>query len=308
VTDPLEHIIQIEHLSKSYGDVQAVKDISFFVEKGKLFAFLGPNGAGKSTTINMICTFLKPNSGTVQVNGYTLGKDDDRIRQSIGVVFQDGLLDNLLTVEENLYVRGSLYGLTGKALKIAVRQAIAAVSIESFASRRYGKLSGGQRRRSDIARALVTRPQILFLDEPTTGLDPHTRRAVWDTILNLQKTSGMTVFLTTHYMEEADGADYVIVIDDGEIAAKGTPTELCEKYAQDKLSLHGADMEKIRAYLNGRGVAFSQVADNLIVPLRDTFEALPLVEGCREYLKGFEVTVGSMDDAFLGITGKELRE
>ncbi|MFH1512379.1 MAG: ABC transporter ATP-binding protein [Bacillota bacterium] len=304
----MDHIIQIDHLSKSYGNVQAVKDISFFVEKGKLFAFLGPNGAGKSTTINMICTFLKPNAGAVQVNGYTLGKQDDGIRQSIGVVFQDGLLDNLLTVEENLYVRGSLYGLTGNALRDAVKHAIAAVSIESFAGRRYGKLSGGQRRRSDIARALVTQPQILFLDEPTTGLDPHTRRAVWDTILNLQKTTGMTVFLTTHYMEEADGADYVIVIDDGRIAAKGTPTELCERYAHDKLYLHCADMDKVKECLSARNVAYTQVAGNLIVGIANTFEALPLVEGCREYLKGFEVTVGSMDDAFLGITGKELRE
>ena len=303
-----DHIIQIDHLSKSYGDVQAVKDISFFVEKGKLFAFLGPNGAGKSTTINIICTFLKPNAGTVLVNGFSLGKQDDGIRQSIGVVFQDGLLDNLLTVEENLYVRGALYGLSGKALKDAVNQAIEAVSIESFAKRRYGKLSGGQRRRSDIARALITQPEILFLDEPTTGLDPHTRRAVWDTILDLQKTTGMTVFLTTHYMEEADGADYVIVIDDGRIAAKGTPTELSEKYAQDKLYLNPIDMDKVKAYLKEKKVKYSRVADNLIVPINDPFEALPLVEGCRDLLKGFEVTVGSMDDAFIGITGKELRE
>ncbi len=303
-----EHIIQIDHLSKSYGDVQAVKDISFFVEKGKLFAFLGPNGAGKSTTINIICTFLKPNGGEVRVNGFTLGRQDNEIRQSIGVVFQDGLLDNLLTVEENLYVRGSLYGLTGKALKDAVGQAIASVNIESFVARRYGKLSGGQRRRADIARALVTRPQILFLDEPTTGLDPHTRRAVWDTILNLQKTTGMTVFLTTHYMEEADGADYVIVIDDGRIAAKGTPTELCEKYAQDKLILSCSDMGKVREYLDAKNANYTQVADNLVVGIGNPFEALPLVEGCREYLRTFQVTVGSMDDAFLGITGKELRE
>ena len=256
----------------------------------------------------MICTFLKPNAGTVHVNGFTLGKDDDGIRQSIGVVFQDGVLDNLLTVEENLYMRGSLYGLTGKALKDAVRQAIESVGIEGFASRRYGKLSGGQRRRSDIARALVTRPQILFLDEPTTGLDPHTRRAVWDTIQSLQKSAGMTVFLTTHYMEEADSADYVIVIDDGRIAAKGTPTALCQEYAQDKVLLNCADMDKVKAYLNEKKIEFTRVADNLIVGIGNTFEALPIVEGCREYLKGFEVTVGSMDDAFLGITGKELRE
>ena len=304
----MEQIIQVENLSKSYGDVRAVKGISFFVEQGKLFAFLGPNGAGKSTTINMICTFLKPNAGSVTVNGYVLGKEDDGIRNSIGVVFQDGLLDNFLTVRENLCVRGSLYGLSGKALKNAVQNAISAVSIESFADRRYGKLSGGQRRRADIARALVTRPEILFLDEPTTGLDPHTRRAVWDTILNLQKTTGMTVFLTTHYMEEADGADYVIVIDDGKIAAKGTPTELCETYAQDKLLLHCADMDKVKAYLKEQKIEYTQVADNLIIGIGDSFEALPVVEGCREHLKGFEVTVGSMDDAFLGITGKELRE
>ncbi len=304
----MDHIIQVDHLSKNYGDVQAVKDISFFVEKGKLFAFLGPNGAGKSTTINMICTFLQPNGGSVQVNGFTLGKQDDGIRNSIGVVFQDGLLDNLLTIEENYYVRGALYGLSGKTLKDAVTQAIQAVSIESIADRRYGKLSGGQRRRADIGRALITQPEILFLDEPTTGLDPHTRRAVWDTILNLQKTTGMTVFLTTHYMEEADGADYVIVIDDGKIAAKGTPTELSAKYAQDKLYLNAADMDKVKAYLEKAKIGYKQVADNLIIGIGDTFEALPIIEGCREYLKGFEVTVGSMDDAFLGITGKELRE
>ncbi|MBN1778099.1 MAG: ATP-binding cassette domain-containing protein [Clostridiales bacterium] len=304
----MEHIIQVDNLSKSYGDVHAVKRISFFVEKGKLFAFLGPNGAGKSTTINMICTFLKPNGGSVTVNGYQLGKEDDGIRNSIGVVFQDGLLDSLLTIEENYYIRGALYGLSGKALKAAVRQAIHAVSIEPIANRRYGKLSGGQRRRADIGRALITQPEILFLDEPTTGLDPHTRRAVWDTILDLQKTTGMTVFLTTHYMEEADGADYVIVIDDGKIAAKGTPTDLSAKYAHDKLYLNCSDMDKVKAYLKEQKISYTQVADNLIVGIGDTFEALPIIEGCREHLKGFEVTVGSMDDAFIGITGKELRE
>jgi multidrug/hemolysin transport system ATP-binding protein len=223
-------------------------------------------------------------------------------------VFQDGLLDGLLTVEENLAARAALYGLAGKALRDAVRQAIAAVSIESFAGRRYGKLSGGQRRRADIARALITKPQILFLDEPTTGLDPHTRRAVWDTILALQKSTGMTVFLTTHYMEEADGADYVIVIDDGKIAAKGTPLDLCGRYAQDRLTLSCADAGKVKAYLDAHGTAYTQVADHLVVPIREPFEALPLIDGCREYLKTFQVTVGSMDDAFLGITGKELRE
>jgi ABC-type multidrug transport system, ATPase component len=220
------NMIEVNELHKSYKDVHAVNGISFYVETGKLFAFLGPNGAGKSTTIDMICTFLKPDGGTVTVDGFQLGKKDNDIRRTIGAVFQDGLLDNLLTAEENLRTRGALYGLRGAALNKAVAKALAAVNIEDLAKRQYGKLSGGQRRRCDIARALVNTPKVLFLDEPTTGLDPQTRKAVWDTVITLQKETDMTVFLTTHYMEEAAEADYVIVIDNGKIAAKGTPAEL----------------------------------------------------------------------------------
>jgi multidrug/hemolysin transport system ATP-binding protein len=222
----LPEIIIVENLKKSYGNVKAVNGIDFFVNEGELFAFLGPNGAGKTTTIDIICTLLAPDAGKVSVNGYKLGKNDDKIRQCIGVVFQDSILDNLLTVKENLFTRGSFYGMPQRQLAEAVKKAAEAADILSFINRPYGKLSGGQRRRADIARALVNTPKVLFLDEPTTGLDPQTRKSVWDTIRSLQKDTGMTVFLTTHYMEEAAGADYVAIIDNGLISAKGTPGEL----------------------------------------------------------------------------------
>ena len=304
----MNHVIEVSNLQKSYNNVQAIEDISFYVEEGKLFAFLGPNGAGKSTTINIICTFLRPDGGNVTVNGYTLGKDDAAIRKCIGVVFQDGVLDDLLTVEENLRLRAGFYGLKGKACANAVKYAMQAVDIETLAKRQYGKLSGGQRRRCDIARALVNTPKILFLDEPTTGLDPQTRKAVWETIQNLQKVHGMTVFLTTHYMEEAANADYVIVIDNGAIAAKGTALELCEKYAKDRLTLCCADIDAVQNELSKKDVPFNTISSTVTVDLDRTLDALDLINACRPYITGFEVSAGSMDDAFLGITGKEIRE
>jgi multidrug/hemolysin transport system ATP-binding protein len=304
----MEHIIEVNHLVKKYGDVQAVKGIDFYVEKGKLFAFLGPNGAGKSTTINSICTFLKPNEGEVIVNGYRLGKDDDGIRDSIGTVFQESLLDKLLTVEENLRLRGSFYNLHGRALNEAIERVVKATELQDFLKRPYGKLSGGQRRRADIARALIHTPQILFLDEPTTGLDPQTRKNVWDTVKRLQKEEGMTVFLTTHYMEEAEEADYCIVIDDGLIAAKGTPYELKERYAKDQLKLKCLDIEHVKENLTKSNIAFINKEDMLIVYLENTMDAIDILNTNREALEGFTVVKGSMDDVFIGITGKEIRE
>lgn len=304
----MEKIIEVNHLSKSYGSIRAVKDVSLCVKQGKLFAFLGPNGAGKSTTINSICTFLKPDQGEVLVNGYRLGEDDDRIRDSIGVVFQESLLDRLLTVEENLYLRGSFYNLKGKALKEAVKRACEAVEIEGLLKRPYGKLSGGQRRRADIARALVHTPQILFLDEPTTGLDPQTRKNVWDTVKRLQKEQGMTVFLTTHYMEEAEEADDCVVVDDGMVAAKGTPFELKEKYARDKLCLKPRNEKEVMKLLGEKGISCVKNKDFLEIKLQTTMEALPLLKAAEPYIEAFTVAKGSMDDVFLEITGKEIRE
>jgi multidrug/hemolysin transport system ATP-binding protein len=304
----LSHIINVSNLTKNYGNVKAVKGVDFHVNEGELFAFLGPNGAGKTTTIDIICTLLKPDRGTVIVNGYTLGKQDDKIRKNIGVVFQDSILDNLLTVKENLYTRGSFYGLSKKELSVAVEKAARAAGVESFYNRPYGKLSGGQRRRSDIARALVNTPKILFLDEPTTGLDPQTRKSVWDTIRNLQKGTGMTVFLTTHYMEEATKADYVAIIDNGQISAKGTPSELRAKYSTDTLRLIPKDSERLTIFLNKQNIKFIISGGAFIILISNTLDALPLVNNVESLISGFEVISGSMDDAFVKITGHAMRE
>ena len=304
----MEHIIEVEHLQKSYGNVKAVKDVSFYVEPGKLFAFLGPNGAGKSTTINSICTFLKPDSGKVTVNGYTLGRQDDEIRKSIGTVFQESLLDDLLTVKENLELRGSFYHMKKRQLQQAIKWVSKVTEIEDFLNRPYGKLSGGQKRRADIARGLIHTPKILFLDEPTTGLDPQTRKNVWDTIRKLQKTNGMTVFLTTHYMEEAQEADYCIIVDNGMVAEKGTPFELKEKFAKDRLQLKWKNETVLKAKLSGEHINFKEKVDYFEVSLQNTMEALPVLDLCRDDIDGFGVIKGSMDDVFLNITGKEIRE
>jgi multidrug/hemolysin transport system ATP-binding protein len=304
----MNKIIEVHDLHKSYGEVHAVKGIDFYVEAGKMFAFLGPNGAGKSTTIDIICTFLKQDSGSVVVDGHRLGEDDNAIRNIIGAVFQDGLLDNLLTVEENLKIRGGFYGLKGQKLNDAVTKAIKITGISEIIKRPYGSLSGGQRRRCDIARALINTPKILFLDEPTTGLDPQTRKSVWDTVTALQKENDMTIFLITHYMEEAAAADYVIIIDDGKISAKGTPAELKEAYTSDKLILICSDINSVTGILNKDKTEYSMVANQVVVKIPTTIASLPIIEKCREHISGFEVLNGTMDDAFIAITGKEIRE
>ena len=304
----MNHIIEVNGLKKSYGAVQAVKGLDFYVETGKIFAFLGPNGAGKSTTIDIICTFLKSDAGTVEVDGHLLGRDDNAIRQSIGAVFQDGLLDPLLTVSENLHLRAGFYGLRGKQLETTIRDIAQRMGIGEIMNRPYGKLSGGQRRRCDIARALVNTPKILFLDEPTTGLDPQTRKSVWETITKLQHDTGMTIFLTTHYMEEAAEADYVIVIDNGNIVAKGTPSDLKERFTSDKLTLITKEPEALTKKLTENGLAPEVVANRVTLKVSNTLAALPLINTYQSDITGFTVTTGTMDDAFIAITGKEIRE
>lgn len=303
----MEKVIQVKGLQKHYGLVHAVKGIDFYVEKGKLFAFLGPNGAGKSTTINMITTLLSVDEGSIEIDGKRVGKDDAAIRDRIGIVFQDHFLDALLTVEENLLTRASFYGGTKQEIKERVHDAMKVVDIVDLAKRPYGKLSGGQRRRTDIARALVNRPDILFLDEPTTGLDPQTRKVVWETIRQLQFQLGMTVFLTTHYMEEAAVADYVVVIDDGVIAAKGTPDQLKEVYATDSLRVTPIDMAKAEAVFSQKKQAYRLEQGVLIVDLDETVDALPWIEELQGNIKNVQILNGTMDDVFIKITGREMR-
>lgn len=304
----MEKMIEVTGLRKNYGNLTAVNDISFYVEKGKLFSFLGPNGAGKSTTIDILCTLLDFNSGECTIGGYDLRNDSENIRQIIGIVFQDHVLDDMLTVRENLTVRAGLYTSDKAEIKKAVYEAVQATELSEIIDRPYGKLSGGQRRRADIARALIQKAEILFLDEPTTGLDPQTRKSIWDTIKRLQSENGMTVFLTTHYMEEAAESDYVIVIDHGTIAAKGTPAELRTRYSSDTIRLFTSEEARLSEILNESQLVFSASSGEIVVKLSDTMAAIPIIEKCKAFISGFQVLQGTMDDAFIGITGKELRQ
>jgi len=306
----MKKIIEVDSLVKNYGDVQAVKGISFYVEEGKLFSFLGPNGAGKSTTIDTLCTLMSFDSGTVSINDCNLKHEAQAIRKNIGVVFQDSVLDNLLTVRENLIIRAGLYENDKKAIKSMVDDVIEIAQLGEFLKRPYGKLSGGQRRRADIAAALLHKPKILFLDEPTTGLDPQTRVVIWETIKQLQQDTGMTIFLTTHYMEEAAESDYIVVIDHGEIVAKGTPATLKTEYASDSLRMVPNGVESHEEIIRRFGLMkldYEVAHDVIIVKVADTMKSLKILDLCREHINSFQVLQGTMDDAFIGITGRDIR-
>lgn len=306
----MSDIITVSSLKKSFGKVKAVKGIDFSVEKGSLFAFLGPNGAGKSTTIDILCTLNKYDDGDITIAGFDMEHEADKIRRSIGVVFQDNLMDKKLTVKENLMIRAGFYYKTKAKRRAAVNEAAKYSEIEEFIDRNYGTLSGGQRRRVDIARALLNTPKILFLDEPTTGLDPQTRKHIWETVERLQKENGMTIFLTTHYMEEAAKADYVVVMDDGFIVAQGTPYELKEKYSFEHIEIKAkANAEDtVKEYLNQRNLEWTATADFIDVKIKSTLDSLSILQPIANIIESFEVLYGTMDDVFLNITGKELRE
>ena len=304
----MDKAIEVSNLRKKYGDLIAVDGISFHIEQGKLFSFLGPNGAGKSTTIDILCTLMDFDEGDITINGFNLRNEGQSIRETIGVVYQDNILDSLLTVRENLTYRAKFYTTDKTKIADAVNEAISITGLTEFIDRPYGKLSGGQRRRADVARALINKPEILFLDEPTTGLDPQTRKSIWNNIKQLQQKTGMTVFLTTHYMEEAADSDHIIIIDHGKIVAEGTPTELKTRYATDRLRLSAADMNELKRILNETQVDFTMISDELIIDLPDTMAAIPIIEKCKDHLNNFQVLQGTMDDVFITITGKELRE
>lgn len=304
----MEKIIDVINLKKNYGEIEAVKSIDFYVEKGSLFAFLGPNGAGKTTTINILSTLLKQDDGEILIDDLKIGQNDELIRQSIGIVFQEGVLDPLLTVKENLLTRGAFYGFSKEKLKERIEKALSVTGIENLTNRRYGTLSGGQKRRADIARALIHAPKILFLDEPTTGLDPQTRKNVWNTILNLQKQDNMTIFLTTHYMEEADKADYVVIIDNGEVVAKGTPSYLKDEFSNDLLKLKPKDDVKLEEYLKKSQINYVKETDLYTIKINESLASLKIVNDVKDNLLSFQVLNGTLDDAFINITGKEIRE
>lgn len=298
----MEHIIEIEHLNKRFAEVQAVRDLSFHVRPGELFAFLGVNGAGKSTTISILCGQLAKDSGSVRVCGESIDQNMPHIARKLGVVFQNSVLDGALSVRDNLRSRAALYGITGAAFNARLAELAELLDFSGLLNRTLGKLSGGQRRRIDIARALLHRPEILILDEPTTGLDPQTRKLLWDVVQELRRRENLTVFLTTHYMEEAADADYVVILDSGAIAAEGTPLDLKNAYTGDFITLYGADAEVLRPL--GLPCEVLRGAVRLAVP--DTAAATRLIVEHPELFTDYEITKGKMDDVFLAVTGKKL--
>ena len=296
----MENSIEINNLSKSFKDVKAVNDLSFKVKKGEFFALLGVNGAGKSTTISIMCGQLAKDSGSVTVNGKNIEDGMNEIRKEIGVVFQSSLLDTPLTVRDNLEMRAALYDITGSEFEQRLNELAELLDFKDLLKRTYGKLSGGQKRKIDVARALFHHPSILILDEPTTGLDPQTRKIMWKVISDLRQKESITVFLTTHYMEEVADADYVVILDSGKIVAQGTPLELKNCYTGDFITIYNTSEEEVKRL----GKPYRKIRDAYRIAVKDTCEAKALIVRFPEIFTDFEITKGKMDDVFLAATGK----
>lgn len=298
----MQNIIEINNLDKSFQDVHAVNDLSLRVKEGELFAFLGVNGAGKSTTISIMCGMLAKDGGKVFIDGKDVDKDMREITKELGVVFQNTVLDAKLSVKDNLTSRAALYGITGKEAKQRIAHLAELLEFKDILNRTFGKLSGGQKRRVDVARALLNNPKILILDEPTTGLDPEARKALWRVVTSLRKNQNMTVFLTTHYMEEAADADYVVILDSGKISAEGTPLELKNNYTGDFVTIYNVDEDKIKAL----GLPYENIRDAVRIAVKNTEEARDLIVKHPDLFTDFEITKRKMDDVFLAVTGKKL--
>ena len=298
----MQEVLKITNVSKSFGKVKAVNNISFKVKKGEMFAYLGVNGAGKSTTISMICGTLKKDSGSILVCGEDINKDSKYIKNKIGVVFQNSVLDQTLSVYDNLKYRASLYDITGNEFKKRFEELSKMFELNEIQNQKVKTLSGGQRRRVDIARAIIHNPEFLILDEPTTGLDPNTRKKLWNIIRDLRKKNGMTVFLTTHYMEEAADADFIIIIEKGKIIAEGTPLGLKNKYAKDIISIYNVEEKDVTKLK----LPYTKIRDGFKLEVENTSLATDLIIKNKEVFKDYEIIKGKMDDVFLNATGNEL--
>lgn len=312
--DPMG-IIEIRNLTKSFGQLVAVDNISLEIKEGEIFGFLGPNGAGKTTTISMLVTMRRPTSGSARVNGFDILKEPDNVRRSIGIVFQDPSLDDELTAYENLELHAAMYGVAAPERKPRILEVIKTVELEDRLHDFVKTFSGGMRRRLEIARGLLHYPKILFLDEPTLGLDPQTRKHVWDYIVKLKREHGITVMMTTHYMEEADSlCDRIAIIDHGKIAALGTPAELKDALGGDIIVLQTSDAAKAEGALGGMpGLkSMKSEGDSLSLSVVQGEKRIPaIIELARK--AGIRVDSVSMhkpklDDVFLHFTGKEIRE
>lgn len=298
----MEEVLKITNVSKSFGKIKAVNNISFKVKKGEMFAYLGVNGAGKSTTISMICGTLKKDSGSILVCGEDINENSNYIKNKVGVVFQNSVLDQTLSVYDNLKYRASLYDITGNEFKKRFEELSKMFELNEIRNQKVKTLSGGQRRRVDIARAIIHKPEFLILDEPTTGLDPNTRKKLWNIISNLREKNGMTVFLTTHYMEEAADADFIIIIEKGKIITEGTPLDLKNKYAKDIISIYHVEENDVKKFK----LPYTKIKDGFKLEIENTSLATDLIIKNKEVFKDYEIIKGKMDDVFLNATGNEL--
>ncbi|HEL6829582.1 TPA: ABC transporter ATP-binding protein [Listeria monocytogenes] len=296
-------MIKLINVVKKFGKIEAVKGINLEVEKGSLFAFLGENGTGKSTTLSMICTESEPTSGEIFIDDEKLTfKNRKLFRQKLGVVFQENVLDDLLTVRENLYNRASLYGKTKAEITERLALVSSIMGIEDILNRRFEKLSGGQKRRAEIARAIMHDPEILLLDEPTTGLDPKTRVSVWKIIDYLREELGMTVFLTTHYLEEAKDADQLAVIHKGKIIAQGTPANIRSRFSVDKIFFYDAKVAELQKIMKKMNLPFKVTNRTMRVDVIDeNVEILAILNQAIGFYDSFEVIKGNLDDAFISM-------
>lgn len=298
-----DYFIEVSHLKKSYGSLKAVDDISFTVKKGALFAFLGVNGAGKSTTINIISSTLGKDSGDVKIDGYDLIKDNAKVKERIGIVFQNSVLDGFLTVKENLIIRARFYKFKKEEIQHSIERVSKMLNLYPILDQEVCKLSGGQKRRVDIARALIHEPKLLMLDEPTTGLDPKTRIDVWRLIDEVRKRTKMTVFLTTHYLEEAEKASYVVIMNKGKIIVEGTPNELKNQYSSDTLVAYQRKNKLFESNVKNYQYIYDNDAGAYRIKIKNSNDAKNLLKKYGKYIPDFEVEKGDMDSVFLNVVG-----
>ncbi|MCK4369333.1 MAG: ATP-binding cassette domain-containing protein [Dehalococcoidales bacterium] len=307
---PKSHIIEVEHLVKNYADLVAVNDVSFAVDEGEVFGLLGPNGAGKTTVINILCTLSKPTSGKALINGFDVNHQQSQVRQCIGLVFQDPSLDERLTALENLEFHSRVYNIPGSLRKERIEQMLGMVELWERRRDIVKTFSGGMKRRLELARGLLHHPKVLFLDEPTLGLDPQTRRRLWDFILSLRKTEGTTVFLTTHYMDEAEYANHIAVMDYGKLIALDNPKELKSMVGGDMITLSTVDDQKAQAELQKRyNIQARGDGEQLTFEIANGDRFIPtLIKGLDTEIISISLRRPTLDDVFLKLTGRGLRD
>ena len=304
----MNSIIQVKNFTKKYGDFTAVNDISFDVEEGTLFAFLGPNGAGKSTTINTLCTIFEKTSGTLIIDGKDVSAQKSEVRSTIGVVFQDSTLDTKMTIDENLKMHCVFYNIHQKEVEERIQFVLNLVDLLGERKKLVGALSGGMKRRVEIARGLIHYPKVLFLDEPTTGLDPQTRAHIWEYIVKLQKERNITIFLTTHYMEEAEICNKIAIMDGGIIVAHDTPYALKKEYTKDKAYITTEKELELEQLLAQYELKFIKKDGYYKVDAENINPLLQVLSLQKEVITDIEIKKGTFNDVFLEITGKKIRE